>query len=197
MIYSVVSICCLCLFNDFIRILYGESMQFEFIIVLLIVFKFYLKGMRSTLTLFKEAFGLYWEDRYRPILETVLNLLFSVILTIKIGIAGVFIGTILSNLLSNLMIEPYIVFKCGLNESSGRYYVQYLRYLFVFLLNSMVLLRISDLIVVSSFVNLILKASMVFLLALCGNSIFFIRTKEFKMLQKRVVQVLKIKKKSL
>ena len=52
------------------------------------------------MTIFKESMGLFWYDRYKAITEAILNLIFSIVLVMKLEILGVFIGTLFSSLLT-------------------------------------------------------------------------------------------------
>jgi hypothetical protein len=111
--------------NSFIEIWLGEKYVFSQGLVFLIVTNFYINGMRQPVLIFKEALGLYWQDRYKPIIETTLNLTISILLVQKIGIAGVLLGTIISNLVTCFWIEPYIVFKHGFDFQLKMYFKSY------------------------------------------------------------------------
>ena len=78
----VFSCCCLFnLMNPFINDIWlGEGYLFSETIVLLIVIKIYFTGMRSAAQTFKNAKGLYWQNRYMPIYESLINLVASLIL---------------------------------------------------------------------------------------------------------------------
>lgn len=78
---------------------------------------------------FKESGGLYYADRYAPFFEVTINLIFSIILVKKIGLAGVFIGTLISNLSVIFWVKPKIVFNQVFNKSFLQYLSSYLKYL--------------------------------------------------------------------
>ena len=56
----------------------------------MIVLNFYLNGMRQNVLAFRNALGLFWNDRYKPIIESAINLVVSIMLAKKYGIVGVF-----------------------------------------------------------------------------------------------------------
>ena len=58
---------------------------------------------------FKEAAGIYYEDRYVPLFESAVNIIFSIIFVYVCGLAGVFIGTILSSMVLHLYSFPKYV----------------------------------------------------------------------------------------
>jgi O-antigen/teichoic acid export membrane protein len=81
--------------------------------------------MRKSVLTFRDALGLYWYDRYKPLFEAGINLIASVILVMKIGISGVFIGTAISTLSTCFWVEPYILFKYGFKSSAISYFKKY------------------------------------------------------------------------
>lgn len=127
-LFSLCSICLLVLFNDFIKIWVGQEYVFEFSIVLIIVIAFYLKGMRKAVLTFRDATGIFYHDRYKPIFEAVINLIVSIILAKKWGVAGVFIGTIISTLATSMWVEPYVLYKYAFKEKVYKYFVKLIYY---------------------------------------------------------------------
>jgi len=78
---------------------------------------------------FKESGGLYYEDRYAPIFEVIINLVFSIMLVKKVGLVGVFVGTLISNLSVVFWVKPKVVFNKVFKRSLSQYIVRYIGYL--------------------------------------------------------------------
>lgn len=127
-IYGFSCICLLCMFNPFIDLFFGSEFIFSLPIVLTIVFNFYFTGMRNPTNSYKQAYGLYWQNRYVPIFEITINLVTSIILCKYIGVAGVFLGTIISTLSTCFWVEPYILYKHGFKSSMAGYMLTYAKY---------------------------------------------------------------------
>lgn len=125
-ISSFFAVCLFNLFNSFISIWIGDEYIFDLKIVIAIVAVFYLNCMRNSVLTFKDSLGLFWQDRYKPILEASLNLVLSIILMKYFGLIGVFWGTLISSLLSVVWIEPFILYKYGFNMSVKCYFKNYL-----------------------------------------------------------------------
>ena len=125
-LFGVISVCSFGLFNDFIGVVYGKEMLLESGVVFLMVVRLYVNGMRYSLTTFKSAAGIYYPDRYKPLLESAINLIVSVVLAKKCGLAGVVIGTIACMVLADLTIEPHVVYKYIFHKRSMDYYKKYL-----------------------------------------------------------------------
>ena len=124
-LFGFASICLAELYNPFITLWLGERFLFGRGVVLLIVLYFYLYCMRIPVCSAKEAMGLFSQDKYKPIFEVVLNLVISIVLAKKIGIAGVILGTILSTLLVPFWIEPLVVYKCGFKARLAEFFARF------------------------------------------------------------------------
>lgn len=127
-IYSVVSICIFFLVQDFIIIWLGESYLFDLGVVFWIVLNFWQKGMRGAINVFKEAGGIFYVDRYIPIIEAIINIVVSVIGVHICGLAGVFIGTFVSSLCLFLYSYPILVFQPLFEKKSIVYVLDILKY---------------------------------------------------------------------
>lgn len=110
-LYSFSSICLFCLIEPFIKIWLGEKYILSFPILIVSVGTFYLKGINSSIDIVKNASGLYYPDRFIPIIEAIINLVLSVILVNYYGLVGVLIGTAISFILCSFWIKPYIVYR--------------------------------------------------------------------------------------
>lgn len=130
----VFSCCCLMnLLNPFIGSVWlGDKYLFNEAIVLLIVIKTYLTGMRGATQTFKNAKGLYWQNRYMPIYESLINLVASLILVQYMGVAGVLLGTIISSVATCVWIEPHVLYKYGFKKPEIYFYIRYAKYFVVF-----------------------------------------------------------------
>lgn len=77
---------------------------------------------RSTLT-FKDATGTFYQDRWKPLIEGVTNIILSIILVKIIGVAGVIAATIITNLVICHTVEPYVLFKNAFGSSPKKFYL--------------------------------------------------------------------------
>ena len=117
------------LFNPFMRLMFGEAYLFPTSIVLIVITQFYTSGMRQINLQFREAMGLFWHDRYKAVAEAIINLVTSLILVQKHGVAGVFLGTIISTMTTCFWVEPYVLMKYGIRtgwkDKLKTYFVDY------------------------------------------------------------------------
>ena len=127
-VFSFCSICLIVLFNDFITLWLGKEYLFSFSIVVVLCICFYLKGIRKTVLTFRDATGIFYYDRYKPIIESVINLIVSILLANELGVLGVFLGTIISTVTTSLWVEPYILYKYVFNMSVKDYFKRLISY---------------------------------------------------------------------
>ncbi len=91
---------------------------------------YYFKGERIVLSNFKTAAGVFEQDKYLTLLQGAVNLVLSVLLVQRIGLAGIFIGTVVSGLIANLT-KPVIIYRVCFGRSAASYFWDSLKYLAV------------------------------------------------------------------
>lgn len=124
------------LFNPFVELWVGKAYLFSEAVVAAMAFSFYLTYMRKAVLMFRDACGLYWNDRYKPLAESVINLTASIYLTIHYGVIGVVIGGIISTLLTCFWVEPYVLFNNGIDIKLKDYFMDYLKFIATTLLSA-------------------------------------------------------------
>lgn len=88
--------CFLCLYQPFMKLWTGEELMLEFSIVVCIVIQFFVMEVNQLLNLYKDAAGLWHEDRFRPLVTAVVNLGMNLMLVRFWGLYGITLSTILS-----------------------------------------------------------------------------------------------------
>ena len=114
--------------EPFITLWIGDKYLLSFSALLVSVISFYLTGMRKTVMVFKDASGIFQQDKYKPIIESIVNIITSIPLAIKFGVTGVLLGTILSTLLVSFWFEAYVLFTVSFNKSFWPYLLKQLQY---------------------------------------------------------------------
>ena len=182
-------------FNDFICLWVGEEYTFDLIVTLLIVINFYLKGIRKTSLMFRDALGLFWYDRYKPLAEAIINLLASILLAMCFGVSGIFIGTIISTVTTSLWVEPYVLFKYGFKRSAKDHFYSLLKYSLVTAIAMAV-----NFLLLSSFgfcglLGIVLKGVVAFSIFMIISLLFFGRREEwryYKRVMKNILRKIRI-----
>lgn len=109
-ISSVITVLMFSLIQSVMVLWLGPAFTLKSSTVLLISLVFFIESNRYMVLNFHDACGLFWADKYKRILEAVINLIVSYILGRKMGIDGIFIGTVVCNLVG-FVIEVNVVFK--------------------------------------------------------------------------------------
>lgn len=130
-IYCFAGTCILCLMEPFICIWMGKDYVLPYGVLIVLVINFYIQGMRKTSAGFKEAAGIFYEDRYIPIIESVINVIASIILAKLFGLIGVFIGTLLSSMALFLYSYPIFVYKALFNRKYTEFIKEHFKYLII------------------------------------------------------------------
>jgi O-antigen/teichoic acid export membrane protein len=125
------------LFNPFVELWVGKAYLFSEAVVAAMAFSFYLTYMRKSVLMFRDACWLYWNDRYKPLAESVINLVALIYLTIHYGVVGVVVGVIISTLLTCFWVEPYVLFNNGIDIKLKDYFADYLKFNVVALLSAL------------------------------------------------------------
>ena len=113
------SICLLCLYHPFMLLWVGENLTLPVIMSVLMAVYFYIYQIQRTLLTFKDAGGLWYEDRFRPYVSMTLNVISNLILVQMIGIYGIVLSTILAFLLSVPWCN-HVVFTKLFHQSSTK-----------------------------------------------------------------------------
>ncbi len=118
------------LINFFIRMIFGEEYLFSMHGRHHHHGGFFISGLRQMGLQFREALGLFWYDRYKALAEAIINLVVSLILVRRFGVAGIIGGTIISSLLTCVWFEPYVLMRYGIEEDwqkkLRRYFMDYI-----------------------------------------------------------------------
>ena len=188
-LYALFGVCIIVLINPFINIWIGKKYVMGFSIVFLLVLNFYVLGMQSVTNSFRNAYGLFWIAKYRPIIMVIINIVISVVLVQFIGIEGVLIGTLISRLLTTAWLDPYIVHKYGFEISPKSYYVDYLKYLVIFIAISIILNYFVSMVAINNIFILILIAILVVISVNVILVLLFFKTSEFNYFYDKIKKI--------
>lgn len=122
---SITSISLYSLVNPFIKLWVGKALLLNEVTVICICLQFYLEIIRKINMMYTNACGLFVKDVRRPIVEAAVNIVVSIVLVVKIGVSGVFLGTIISHLLTVFWREPLILYKYEFRRKTKDYWKEF------------------------------------------------------------------------
>ena len=117
----------LCLYQPFMKLWVTEKNLLDMYVVILLSVYFYVYQIRRVVLTYKDAGGIWWEDRFRPYIVMLVNLVGNLVMVPFWGIYGVIISTIISMLVS-IPLENRTVFRYIFRISSAAYYLRLLTY---------------------------------------------------------------------
>lgn len=92
------SACFLCLFQPFMKIWMGEELMLPYSVVVCFCIYFFVFEINQLLNTYKDAGGIWHEDRFRPLVTALANLGMNLAMVQFWGIYGIILSTVLSML---------------------------------------------------------------------------------------------------
>lgn len=163
---SISSICLAILLTPFISMWLGSDTVLSVQIVIAMILSFYFSKNSLAIGNIKSAAGLFEQDKFIPIIESLINLISSIILAKFLGLLGIIIGTIISTVLCPFWVQPFIVYKNVFKENPIQYFKKYifytLRTVFIFLLSYFIINKVVRF-VPNNFFTFLLEAAILFI----------------------------------
>lgn len=126
------TVCLLCLLEPFMILWVGEKNLMPFELTPLMCMYFYFLKAGDILGVYKSACGIWWEDRFRAIIESIANLILNYVLVVNLGVFGVVLSTITTILFINFFWGSAIAFKyCFPKHKVQTYMLDHAKYLMV------------------------------------------------------------------
>lgn len=126
------TVCLLGLYQPFMELWVGKKNMFDFGTVVLFCLYFYVLKMGDIRGTYSDAAGLWWQNRYRAILESLCNLCLNAILVYFMGINGIILATLISLFFINFIFGSQIIFKFYFTDFTCKeYFLLHSKYAFV------------------------------------------------------------------
>ena len=105
-----------------------------------ITLNYFIQFLRRSTLLFKDATGTFYNDRWKPLFEGLLNVVLSISFVVlfskffgeEFGVVGVIVATIITNLAICHIIEPYVLYKHAFHSSVKKHYIKNYTYIAIF-----------------------------------------------------------------
>lgn len=172
----IVSICCCCfacLYQHFMKIWMGQQYLLGDSFVYLIICLFAARQMRQLWCTIKDAAGIWHEDRFRPFVSSIINLILSIVLVNVIGLYGVIIAGIVSCMFIGWPWLIFNIFNVIYHRSPRKYILHLLKYMLAIGASVMISSFICTQISIESIPGLLIKGIVAILVAVILWSILF------------------------
>lgn len=190
--YGIIAICLFQLFNLFVEDIWlGKEYALSTGAVIIICINFYVSGMMQVNDAIKSSGGLYDKDKWVPIIQSIINIVASIILVKYYGLVGVFIGTLLSSILPTI-VKPYIIYKYMFKNNWLLYFKMYFSQLAILSISALSVVFINNNIVINNALILfIIKGLISFSIPLIIILICYWKSETFAILKEKVKVILK------
>ncbi len=182
---AVCSVCFLVLFQPFITLWAGEDYLLDRFTVWTIVLNFATIYLQSMVQIYRDATGLTVVGKYRSVINAALNLVISVLLVKRLGMAGVFLGSVIARLAVNWWFDAWVLHRKGFGCSPVGYYLRYLLSLALIVVSYLVTETLCRGFSEATWLNLIIKAAVGVLVTVGLYLVIYGRSKEMRYLMEK------------
>ena len=107
----VCTACYACVVQDFVPVWVGSKYVMPYELVISVLAVFYLRMATNTMWMYRSSMGLFKEVQYINLAAAAINILLSILLGRRFGVAGVIIATAISRIITSFWYEGNVVFK--------------------------------------------------------------------------------------
>ena len=180
-IAGICSCCFLNMFQPFMEIWVGKDLMLGFSAVVCFVVYYYVYEVNQLLNTYKDAGGIWHEDRFRPLVTAIANLGMNLIMVQYIGIYGIVLSTVLSMVFVGM---PWLFHNLFSTLFPHKYLISYLKklffYIFISVLSALATVGICNFVNLNPWLTLIIRG----IISLFVTNVIFLiaykNTKEFK-----------------
>lgn len=192
-VVCICSCCLLTLIQPFMYIWIGgdNSLMLDFSAVICFVLYFFVEQINQVLHTYKDASGIWHEDRFRPLVTAAANVILNVVLVQFFGIYGVLFATFISTAFVGMPWIIHNLFTVLFKRSRKEYVFNVLLYAFVTAVAGAVCVLVCNLIPDNGFLTLAIKLVITGVLSNIVLFVFLHRKKEFKDTKELVLRIVK------
>lgn len=194
-VVCICSCCLLTLIQPFMYIWIGgdNSLMLDFSAVICFVLYFFVEQINQVLHTYKDASGIWHEDRFRPLVTALANVVLNVVLVQFFGIYGVLFATFISTAFVGMPWIIHNLFTVLFKRSRKEYVFNIILYAAITAAAGTVCVLVCNLIPDNGFITLGLKLAITGVLSNIILFIFLFKKKEFNETKELVLRILKRK----
>lgn len=168
--------------QDFILVwLKNKDFQLPFLFLFLLSFNVFVSICNNPMNYFRNTLGHFESDRNYMIAAAVVNVVFTLLLALPMGVAGVMVGTVAGHLLI-FMGRTVVVYKHYTKKSPVEYYIRFVIRLCIFACISLGTAALANLIGIGGIAGVLIKGIISVLASGVAFLIYSFRREEFQVL---------------
>ncbi len=125
------AVCLMCLFQPFMKLWVGKELMFSNSIMFLFCYYFMMTKQSAINNVYYQVIGLWWEGKFRSVIEALLNLVLNFTLGYYLGVVGIILATIISYTCMYFYGSTFIFTKYFKNGKLNKYFVDNILYMMV------------------------------------------------------------------
>lgn len=180
-IAGICSCCFLGIYQPFMRLWAGDDLLLPFSAVICLVVYYYIYEINQLLNLYKDAGGIWHEDRFRPLVTAIANVSMNLIMVQFWGIYGVLLSTVLSMMFVGMPWLFHNLFTTLFDRSQLRPYLSHLfKYTITAVVSCVIVLLICNSINFGLITTILLRLVVCVMVPFVIYIVLFWRSSEFK-----------------
>lgn len=190
-ISGVCTCCLLCLFQPFMKLWVGNELMLGMDLVICFCCYFFIHEINRLMNNYKDAAGMWHEDRFRPLIVSLVNLGLNLVMVNHVGLFGILLSTVLSTVFVGMPWLTYNLFTVIFKRSAKEFIVKLIKYILITIIAGLLSYWVCSYIGIGGIGGFLLKGIAVMLLS---NGIYFIclfKTKEFSEVKKLALNLIK------
>lgn len=165
--------CCLaCLYQPFMVLWAGEENLLPYGMVIILCVYFIIRMLNDVLMIYKDASGMWHEDRWRPLVCSLVNLVVNLILVQFWGMYGILLSTIASMIFVGIPWVIHNLFTVVFHSNSKQYVIKMLGYIAVMVFSCAACILLTYFLPIKS--NILKMIVNLIICAIVPNAVFFI-----------------------
>lgn len=189
--------CLFVLFNPFIKLWMGDNLIIDdYLYLITICLNFYFYATTYITSLFREIYGNFHLDKFKGLIQAIVNLIISLVLVKFLGLTGVLLGTIISNIIPHV-VDPYITHKYLFEKKLKNHYLKVLYFGFVSILSCALTWLACYFIPLSGILGLLVCGVICLILPNLIFLLFYFKLPEFSVVKELLNKIFKRRKKTV
>ena len=178
--------------DDVVAVWLGDGFRLPMMVIVAIAINTYFSCILQPLWIYRDATGIYRKTKYIMLAGAVLNVVLSVVLGLKIGLAGIIFASAISRVATDFWYEPKLLFKEYFGVRALNYFIGLFKNFVLIIAISGTIYFFSRKINPANWFELIIKGVIVGLICTSVFVLAYIRTDGAQNIIKRVKKMLKI-----
>lgn len=174
------SCCLMCIYQPFMKIWIGEENIFPISCVVCFVIYFFFRCVNQLFIVYKDAAGMWHEDRFRPLATALTNLILNLILVQIIGIYGVLLSTVISTLVVGIPWLLNNIFTVIFHVKMGEFLRNFVFYIGVTCINVLLTYLVCEAIPVDGIMCIVVRLILCCIIPNAFYLLAYRHKKEFK-----------------